>query len=453
MAQFRGQRDDGAAPGTAFEDGEKGMLAQRPARALSGASMILAVLPLRQLKWFCSAAFLFLAACLTAACSIGGAGGGSGLLGIGLPGGEANATGATPDDAPGQKKPAVKVAFLLPISAHGNAAAVAKALKQAGELALFEFDNPNVQLVPKDTQGTPDGARTAAKEAVAEGAELIIGPLFANEVAAAAPEVQQAGIPMIAFSSDRKVAGNGVYLLSFLAGSDVSRIVSYAVSQGKRRFAALIPQTEYGRLVEQSFLGSVNQLGGQIVAVKSYPQDANGMLAPVREIAGLAKKGEPPQIDALFVPAGADTLPALAPLLPYAALDTTTVKVLGTNGWDYTGIGKEKALIGGWFSAADPKGWTAFTRRYVETYSDIPPRLASIAYDAVSLAVSLSNNPPGSRYTAAQLTRTSGFNGVDGLFRLRPDGTSERGFAVLEVQRFGNQVIDRAPSSFTTAQY
>ncbi len=429
------------------------MLSQHPARASSGASLILAVLPLRYVKWICGAALLFISACLTTACSIGGAGRGTSLLGIGLPGGETKAASATSGEGSGLQKPAVKVAFLLPISAQGNTAGVAKALKQAGELALFEFDNPNVQLVPKDTRGTPEGAKTAAKEAVAEGAELIIGPLFANEVAAAAPEAQSAGIPMIAFSSDRKVAGNGVYLLSFLAGSDVPRMVSYAISQGRTRFAALIPQTEYGRLVEQSFLGSVNKLGGQIVAVKNYPQDANGMLAPVREIAALAKKGEPPQIDALFIPAGADTLPALAPLLPYAALDTTAVKVIGTNGWDYTGIGKEKALIGGWFSAADPKGWTAFTRRYVETYSDVPPRLASLAYDAVSLAVSLSNNPSGSRYTAAQLTRSSGFNGVDGLFRLRTDGTSERGFAVLEVQRFGNQVINRAPSSFTTAQY
>ncbi len=353
---------------------------------------------------------------------------------------------------PGAGKPSVKVAFLLPLSG-GNSQKVAQALKQAGELALFDFDNPNVALVPKDTRGTPEGAKAAAQEAAQEGAELIIGPLFANEVSAAAPEAQKANIPMIAFSSDRKVAGNGVYLLSFLAGSDVPRIVSHAVTQGKTRFAALIPQTEYGRLVEQSFLGAVNRLGGQIVAVKSYPQDANGMLAPVREIAELVKKGQPPQFDVLFIPAGADSLPALAPLLPYSEVDTKAIKLLGTSGWDYTGVGKEQALVGGWFSAPDPKGWTDFTKRYVETYGDVPPRLATLAYDAVSLAISLSNNAPGSRFSASALTRASGFAGVDGLFRLRQDGTSERGFAVLEVQRYGNQVIDAAPSGFSSAQY
>jgi ABC-type branched-subunit amino acid transport system substrate-binding protein len=381
-----------------------------------------------------------LAGLALAGCSIGG---GGSILGENAPDAKI---------APGAGKPSVKVAVLLPLTG-SNSQSVAKALKQAGELALFDFDNPNVELVPKDTHGTPEGAKSAARDAVKEGAELIIGPLFANEVTAAAPEAKAGNIPMIAFSSDRKVAGNGVYLLSFLAGSDVPRIVSYAVTQQKTRFAALIPQTEYGRLVEQSFLAATKQIGAQVVAVKSYPQDANGMVAPVREIAALVKKGEPPQFDALFMPAAADTLPALAPLLPYAEIDTKTIKVIGSSGWDYTGVGKEQALIGAWFPAPDPKGWTDFTKRYVETYGDVPPRLATLAYDAVSLAISLSNNPQGSRFTPATLTRASGFAGVDGLFRLRPDGTSERGFAVLEVQRYGNQVVEAAPSSFSSAQY
>jgi ABC-type branched-subunit amino acid transport system substrate-binding protein len=379
---------------------------------------------------------LLLSALLAGGCSITGGGSEAGKVAI---------------DA-GTPKPGVKVALLLPLSG-GNSQGVAKALKQAGELALFDFDNPNVELVPKDTGGTPEGAKQAAAEAVKEGAELIIGPLFANEVTAAAPEAQRGNIPLIAFSSDRKVAGNGVYLLSFLAGSDVARVVSYAISRGKTRFAALVPQTDYGRLVEQDFLASVNRLGGQLLAVKSYPQDANGMVDPVREIAALAKKGEPPQIDALFIPAAADTLPALAPLLPYAEIDTKAVQILGSSGWDYTGVGKEEALVGAWFPAPDPKGWTDFTKRYVETYGEVPPRLSTLAYDAVSLAISLSNNPAGSRFTPDTLTRTNGFSGVDGLFRLRPDGTSERGFAVLEVQRYGNQVIEPAPNGFTSAQY
>jgi ABC-type branched-subunit amino acid transport system substrate-binding protein len=388
--------------------------------------------------------FAFLILVLAAAgCSISGGGGSN----------SGSAAGSQLTGGSGQNGAAIKVAFLLPMSAQGNGQAVAKALKQAGELALFDFDNPNIQLVPKDTLGTPEGARAAAQDAVKDGAELIVGPLFAGEVAAAAPEAQRANIPMVSFSSDRKVAGNGVYLLSFLAGSDVPRIISFASSRGKKRFAALVPQTDSGRLVEQSLLASVKQYGGQVVVVKSYPQEANGMLTPVREIAALAKKGETPQIDALLIAGGADALPSLAPLLPYSEFDSKAVQLLGTGGWDNAGIGNDEAMAGGWFPAPDPKGWTEFTKRYADTYGDVPPRLASLAYDAVSLAVALSNNPKGKRYTAGQLTRSAGFAGIDGLFRLKPDGTSERGFAILEVQRGGNEVIDVAPNSFTAAQY
>ncbi len=385
---------------------------------------------------------LLICAFVLAACSING---GAGLLAENEPIAEAPGEQA-PD------RPAIKVAMLLPLSG-GNAQNVAKALKQSGELALFDFDNPNVELISKDTHGTPEGAKSAAEEAVAQGVELVIGPLFANEVKAASPITQAANIPMIAFSSDQKVAGNGVYLLSFLAGSDVHRIISFAVSRGKSRFAALIPQTDYGRLVQEKFIAAAKDMNVSVLAVKEYPQDANGMIEPVKEIAALVPKGEEPQIDALFIPAAANTLPALAPLLPYAEIDTKTVQLLGTSGWDYQGVGKEDALVGAWFPAPEPKGWTDFTKRYVETYGEVPLRLATLGYDAVSLAISLSNNSSSSRYTAEQLTRSNGFSGVDGLFRLRSDGTSQRGFAILEVQKYGNQVIEAAPNGFSLAEY
>jgi ABC-type branched-subunit amino acid transport system substrate-binding protein len=345
---------------------------------------------------------------------------------------------------------AVKVALLLPISASGSTPAVAKALKQAGELALFDFNNPTVSLVPKDTHGTPEGARAAAQSAIQDGAQLIIGPLFAQEVTAAAPVAREAHVPMIAFSTDEKVAGDGVYLLSFLAGRDVSRIVSFALARGKRNFAVLVPQSPYGRLAEAAFAKAVTQGGGQATVRAAFPiDDANAMLGPVRQIANAIKSGQ--QIDAIFIPASKEELPSLAPLLASAELTSARVQFIGTGQWDYPNIGSEKALVGGWYPAPDPKGWSAFTERYSKTYGETPTRIASLAYDAVSLAVSLSQNPPNDRYTPAQLTRGSGFAGVDGLFRLLPDGTSQRGLAVLQVGEYGPQMLEPAPNNFANA--
>jgi ABC-type branched-subunit amino acid transport system substrate-binding protein len=372
---------------------------------------------------------------LLAAC--GAPGGGFGPGAAGSPG----ITGSTG---------AVKVAVLLPITSSGSTPAVAKALKQAAELALFDFDNPNVTLIPKDTRGSPEGARSAAESALREGAELIIGPLFAQEVTAAAPVARQGGVPMIAFSSDEKVAGNGVYLLSFLAGRDVPRIVSYAMSQAKRNFAELIPQSAYGRIAETAFARAVSSGGGQAAVRASFPpDDSTAMLGPVQQIANAVKSGQ--GVDALFLPAGRDELPELAPLLTSEQLSSGRVQFIGTGQWDYPNIGGDRALLGGWYPAPDPKGWSSFVQRYSKTYGGAPPRIASLAYDAISLAVSLSANPPGQRFTAAQLTRPTGFSGVDGLFRLLSDGTCERGLAILEVREGGAQVIDPAPSSFATA--
>ena len=371
-------------------------------------------------------------AMLLAACGAPGGGFGPGVPAI---------TGSTGN---------VKVAVLLPITSSGSTPAVAKALKQAAELALFDFDNPSVTLIPKDTKGSPDGARLAAESALQDGAELIIGPLFATEVSGAAPVARQGGVPMIAFSSDEKVAGNGVYLLSFLAGREVPRIVSFAMSRGKRNFAELIPQSAYGRIAETAFARAVSSGGGQAGVRATFPpNDSTAMLGPVRQVGNAVKSGQ--GIDALFLPAGRDELPELAPLLASEELSSGRVQFIGTGQWDYPNIGSDRALLGGWYPAPDPKGWSNFVQRYSKTYGAAPPRIASLAYDAISLAVSLSANPPGQRYTPTQLTRPTGFSGVDGLFRLLSDGTCERGLAILEVREGGPQVIDPAPSSFATA--
>ncbi|MEL6287620.1 MAG: penicillin-binding protein activator [Pseudomonadota bacterium] len=390
------------------------------------------------------------AALVVAGCA---AGGGAGLLPP--PNARTNVTPAAVTPAtPIAQSTSVKVALLLPLSKAGRAGQVAKAIKQAGELALFEFDRPDVVLFTKDTQGTPEGARAAAMDAVKAGAELVIGPLFKESVRSASVVTRSARVPMVAFSSDRSVAGEDVYLMSFLAGDDVPRIINFAMNRGKRRFAALVPKTPYGEIVEQRFRQSVAAAGGNIVAVERFPLEANGMLEPMQRLKqqDTAARDAGAPIDALLIPAGQQAMTTISPLLPYVELDPKKVQLLGTGDWDYPNIGAEKPLVDGWYAAPEPRGWTEFSKRYVKTYGKPPPRIASIGYDAVSLAISLARSPNGQRFTRANLTRESGFAGVDGLFRLRADGTVERGLAILGVQRFGPQILDRAPSAFGAAR-
>jgi len=348
----------------------------------------------------------------------------------------------------------VKIALLLPMGGMGETATVAKAMKQGAEMALFELNDPNVQLVTKDDGGSMVSARAAADEAIKEGAEIIIGPLLSQSVTGVAPAAREAGVPVLAFSNNSQVAGQGVYLVSFLAEQEVERIVSYAASQGKRRFAALIPDDAYGAVVEAAFRRSVQANGGRVAVVERYPMAANGMLAPAQRVVEAIKQEEQAAtpVDALFLPGGPDSLPQIAPVMAYSGLDTRKVKLLGTSSWDYPSVNREAAFEGAWYPSPDPAAWRSFSERFANTFGTAPPRIASVAYDAIGIAIGLSANPKGARYSTANITRSNGFAGVDGIVRFSDNGLSERGLAIVEVQKFGSSVIDAAPTSFNPTQ-
>jgi ABC-type branched-subunit amino acid transport system substrate-binding protein len=166
----------------------------------------------------------------------------------------------------------VKVGLILPLSAAGNAGVAAQSMKNAAEMALAEFQNPNIQLLIKDDGGSPQGAQQVTQQALGEGAEIILGPLFAASVPATAQLTRARGVSVIAFSTDSSVAGRGVYLLSFLPESDVNRIVDYSASIGKKSFAALLPDNPYGNVVEAAFKQAVGRKG-RIVAFEKYSVD------------------------------------------------------------------------------------------------------------------------------------------------------------------------------------
>jgi len=336
----------------------------------------------------------------------------------------------------------IRVGLILPLSAQGNAGVAAQSMKNAAELALAEFKQPNVQLLVKDDGGSPQGAQAAAQQAIAEGAEIIIGPLFAQSVGAVGQVARQRGIPVIAFSTDASVATRGVYLLSFLPESDVKRIVDYAMSNGKRSFAALLPDNAYGNVVEAAFQQEVARRGGRVIALEKYPLDAARMAEPVRRVAQAAN-----QVDAIFIPDGADAVPQVVQSLAAAGV-TKRVQLLGTGLWDDPRIMSNAQLQGGWFAAPDAVGYRSFAQRYRARYGQEPVRTATLSYDAVALVAALVKMQGPQRFTEQVLTNSSGFSGIDGVFRFRADGLNERGLAVLRVAPGGGQIVSPAPKSF-----
>jgi len=338
----------------------------------------------------------------------------------------------------------VRIALILPLTAQGNAGLAAQSMKNAAEMALAEFKVSNVQLLVKDDGGSPQGAQSAAQQAISEGAEIIVGPLFAQSVSAAGQVARSRNIPVIAFSTDASVAARGVYLLSFLPETDVRRIVSYAASRGKRSFAALMPDNAYGTVVEAAFQQEVARHGGRVVVLEKYPHDANQTAEAVRRVAQAAS-----QIDSIFIPDSPDTVPQVAQALAANGVDIKRVQLLGTGLWgDDTRISSEKLLDGGWYPSPEQTGFRNFSGRYRARYGQDPVRTATLAYDAVALVAALVKTQGMQRFSEQSLTNPSGFAGIDGVFRFRPEGTNERGLAVLRVTPSGGQVVSPAPKSF-----
>ena len=337
----------------------------------------------------------------------------------------------------------VKVGLVLPLSGQGNAAVVAQGMRNAAEMALAEFQSPNLQILVKDDSGTAQGTQQAAQQALGEGAEIILGPLFALSVPAAAQLTRARNVPMIAFSTDSSVAGRGVFLLSFLPESQVNRIVSYAASNGKQAFAGLLPESAYGNVVEAAFKQEVARRGGRVVAFEKYGSDRT---TPVRNVAQALNNA-----DSLFL-ADDDgaSLVSVVDALAANGANLKRVQLIGTGVWDNPKVYASAAMQGGLYAAPDPAGFRAFAGRYRTRYGQEPVRPAALCYDAVALVAALARAPGPQRFSQDVLLNSSGFAGIDGLFRFRADGTNERGLAVMRVASGGSQTVAAAPKSFAT---
>lgn len=362
----------------------------------------------------------------------------------------------------------IRLGLLLPLS--GSSTPIGEALLEAAQLALFDMRERQIVLLPRDTKGTPEGAAEAAQAAIADGAEVLLGPVFASSITAVATIAREKNIAVIGFSTDRTVAGRGIYILGFTPEDQIVQIIDYAAQQGITKFAALIPQSSYGERIMGVLEQAIVDRESELIQVELYPEDTNGFTEPVKRLANYdarrtalleeqaALKAFGPDDDfalellamiedketlgevdyeAVLVPAGGALLRSLAPLLPYYEIDPNVIQFLGTGLWDDPGLRLEPALLGAWFAGPRPEAAQAFGTHFRNAYGRTPPRLASLAYDAIALAVHQLRSGKESLFTRRALTDRNGFVGIDGLFRFRRNGVAERALAVIEITEEG----------------
>jgi hypothetical protein len=356
------------------------------------------------------------------------------------------------------------VAILLPLT--GARADLGQSMLQAAQLALAAPGAPKLDV--RDTGGTPQGAATAAREAIAGGAALILGPLTSGETAAVSPLARAAGVPVLAFTNDPAQAQPGVWPLGITPVQQVQRLVGAAQAQGKSRFAGLLPESDFGHAMgsalqqaapgaEVSYYGGgMNSVNVATRAVSGYasrrgPIDAQIRAARAQETPegrkqaqDLAKSSIPgPPFDTLLLADSGTPLAEVASLLPYYDVYPGAVRILGPAQWSLPGSGGGQ-FGGAWFAAPDPAARSAFEQAFTAKYGSSPSPLDDLAFDAAAIALALDTRQGVSM---AALTQPQGFVGSDGLLILLPDGHVRRGLAVFEVQRGGAQMVEPAPSS------
>jgi ABC-type branched-subunit amino acid transport system substrate-binding protein len=336
----------------------------------------------------------------------------------------------------------VRVGLLLPFALRPQDAA---ALYNAAELALFDHGNQNTLIIPRDAGADENSANAAARALVNDGADIIIGPVLREGVAGAAQAARRERIPVIGFSSDRTVAGDGVYLLSFQLEDEISRIVSYAASRNIRTMALLAPSNEYGRRVESALRAEARTPGVAIVSAQLYNRtDADATAAAT----ALAQSLRTSPAQGILIAESGTPLRSIGTALVRAGVDQRQVRFMGTSVWAGEAQ-REPSLSGGWYVSPDPAARTDFESRYQAMFGHEPTRLASLGYDAVALAALLSRERGAQGFNRAALENPEGFAGSDGLFRFSANGAIERGLAIIEVQQNTVAVLDAAPRRFT----
>jgi outer membrane PBP1 activator LpoA protein len=350
-----------------------------------------------------------------------------------------------------------------------------QALVHAAQLALDQPGSPPLDV--RDTGGTPQGAAAAASAAIAAGAGIIIGPLTSAETAAVAAPARQAGVAVLAFTSDPAQAQPGVWTLGLTPAQQVRRLVGATTAQGKTRFAALLPSNEFGNAMASALTQATASAGAGTPNIRKYESSNAAISAAVRDIADYANRRgpldakirearkrhdaegrkeaaelsresiPPPPFDNLLLADTGERLAWLSSFLPYYDIGAPTVRVMGPALWASPAARSGADLNGAWYAAPDPAARTSFDQKYQEKFSTPAPGLADLAYDAASIARVLAGSDG---WSAAALTRPEGFTGVDGLLALQADGTVRRGLALFEIQRGGSVMVEPAPETMSS---
>ncbi|WP_170377707.1 MULTISPECIES: penicillin-binding protein activator [Ruegeria] len=347
----------------------------------------------------------------------------------------------------------VPVALLVPAgSGQAGDAALARSLENAARLAMSDLQNVQIDLRVYDTRGSSNTAAAVAQQAVADGAKIILGPVYAQAANSAGIAALSSNVNVLSFSNNTSIAGGNVFVLGYTFENTANRLVNFAGSQGKSNMVIVHSNDAAGQLGQTAI---ANALAGSRVnnaGSVGYDRSQQGVINSVPSVKATVDASG---ADSLFLTSTTvGALPLFSQLLPEAGVSTTNTQFIGLTRWNIPPQTLDlPGVQGGWFALPDQSKAQAYRQRYNNTYGEAPHPNSGLAYDGIAAIAALVSQGKSNALTASALTQNAGFQGVGGIFRLRPNGTNERGLAVATIQNKQVVVIDPAPQSFTGAGF
>lgn len=357
--------------------------------------------------------------------------------------------GAGPGIDPSQPVP---VALLLPQTDAAGGGGVARSMENAARLAANSLQGAQVDLRVYDTFGTPGGASAAATTALNDGAKVIVGPLYSQSISAVTPVVAGRDVSVLSLSNNAAVAGGNVYVLGQTFGDVAERLTSFARRQGRGAVAVVHGDDVGGTAGRDAIVTAAQRSGMRVATVQSYPLSQQGIREAGPRVGEAVRQSG---ADAVFLTASADAdLPVVARVLPNNGVSPGQTQYLGLTRWNASGEAlRLPGLQGGLFVLPNRRAVATFDSRYRAAYGDGPHPLAGLAFDGISAIGALAATGRRDALSPRSLTRSQGFQGAYGAFRLLPDGTSDRALAVAQIQNNQVTILDQAPTSFGAAGF
>ena len=346
----------------------------------------------------------------------------------------------------------VPVALLIPRGGSASDNLLAKNLENAARLAMRDLEGVNIDLRVYGTAGKASTAATAASQAVADGAKIILGPVYGEAANAAGVAVAESGVNVLSFSNNTTIAGGNVFVLGPTFDNTANRLVNYAKRSGKDKIVVLHATDIGGQLARNAIQKAILANGVTLSGSVEYALSQQAVTAAVPKVkAMMASTGA----NALFLTSNSSTaLPLWSQMLPSAGVTNAKSQFIGLTRWDVPAQTLAlPGIQGGWFALPDPGASAAFSSRYNAAYGSKPLDIAGLSFDAIAAVGSLVKSRRGNALTTTALTQGAGFRGAGGIFRLLPDGTNQRGLAVATIRNKQVVLLEAAPQAFGGAGF